>query len=950
MNLPSEYANNLHWMQASYDAWRQDPLSIPPGLAAFFEGYEFGTGLQEMPGNTAMSSGGAEAIAYFAKLQLRVEELMLAYRLHGHRQAKLNPLGGERPVTPELEPELYGLGSEHLAMVFLAHNSPLYTEASLAQIISDLRETYCGYIGVEYMHSQSTAEREWFRQRLEGCRNRPSVTHEMQMRALAKLVEAEKFEQFIHTRFRGQKRFSLEGSETLIPALDHLVNRAPHHGIERIVFGMAHRGRLNVLANIIGKDHDDIFSEFDDNYNMAMAHGDGDVKYHKGYSRDIKTPSGATVHLSLASNPSHLEMVGAVVQGKVRADQALLNDRERRRVLPFVIHGDAAFAGQGIVAETLNMSQLRGYRTGGTIHFIINNQVGFTTEAHDYVSGLYCSDIAKGMGCPILHVNGDSPDHVMHCVELALEYRQLFQKDVVIDLWCYRRYGHNEADEPAFTQPVLYRKIRQQPSVVRIYAAQLQGLDKPGDEISEELAEAFEAKLEGARAEAKASDPMHPIDDEFGGAWAAVDWRYTHTPAQTGVPKDILQRVINAATTTPENFDINPKIKKVFADYVQQVQNGGNLPWGPAELLAFGTLLLEGHGVRVSGEDVGRGTFTSRHAILYDQTTGEKTLPLCALETEVADFCVYDSPLAELAVLAFDYGFSTADPHKLVCWEAQFGDFANGAQVIIDQFIASGFSKWGRMNGLVMLLPHGYEGQGPEHSNAWLSRYLQLCAEENIQVIYPSTPAQYFHALRRQIHRPFRRPLIVMTPKSLLRRPDAVSPISDFEHGHFREILDDTRLNGDAKKARRAIFCAGKVWYDLMAEVKARDIRDVAIIRVEQFYPFPEDQWEEVASRYANAKEWVWVTEEPVNFGAWDFMQAMLATMYDGPIWCVGRARSASPATCSHHLHDHQQRTLVAHALSTGPLKNYLEDGVSVFRRGDNLWHKKSLSHLSASR
>jgi 2-oxoglutarate dehydrogenase E1 component len=951
MNLPPEYVNNLHWLQASFDAYQQDPKSVAPEVAAFFEGYELGQAGRFEAGRVHGERVPAEPVAHFARLQLQVEELMLAYRLHGHRQARINPLGGERPRTPELDLEYHGLSAEHADMVFHAPGSPLYAEGTLAQIVTDLHETYCGYIGVEYVHSQSTAEREWLRHRLEGCRNRPSMTHDKQMRALAKLVEAEKFEQFIHTRYRGQKRFSLEGSETLIPALDHLVNSSPLHGIERIVFGMAHRGRLNVLANIIGKDYDDIFSEFDDNYNMASAHGDGDVKYHKGYSRDIKTPSGATVHLSLASNPSHLEMVGAVVQGKVRADQALLNDRERRRVLPFVIHGDAAFAGQGIVAETLNMSQLRGYRTGGTIHLIINNQVGFTTEAHDYVSGLYCSDMAKMMGCPIFHVNGDSPDHVMHCIDVALEYRQAFQKDVVIDLWCYRRYGHNEADEPAFTQPVLYRKIRQQPSVVKIYAAQLQGFEKPGAEVSEELASAFEAQLETERAEAAANDPMHPIDDEFGGAWANMDWAYCSNLVHTRVDPETLKTVARAMTSTPENFDINPKIRKVFDEYLHQVESGGVLPWGPAELLAFGTLLLEGHGVRLSGEDVGRGTFTSRHAILYDQTTGEKSIPLCALESGPADFCVYDSPLAELAVLAFDYGFSTADPNKLVLWEAQFGDFANGAQVIIDQFIASGFSKWGRMNGLVMLLPHGYEGQGPEHSNGWLSRHLQLCAEENLQVIMPSTPAQYFHALRRQLHRPFRRPMVVMTPKSMLRRPETVSPISDFTSGGFREILDDTRLNGNAGKVRRVVFCAGKVWYDLMAEARAHNVKDVAIVRVEQFYPFPEEQWEEVAQRYAKAPEWVWVSEEPINYGAWDFMQAMLATMYSaGPIWCVGRARSASPATCSHHLHDLQQRTLVAQALQSGKLKNYLEDGVSVFRRGDNLWHKKSLSPLSANR
>ncbi len=925
-------ASNSEYLENSYQAWKKDPGSVPADLASFFEGFEF-----------AQSS----SCGISGKKQAAVDALVYHYRDIGHRYAQINPLGDNPAETPELELEAFGLSEDDLDTIFDADDIPGLSSAPLRDIIAHLKATYCGYIGVEYMHIQNTAERRWLQERMEGTRNQPSYNPDMHMRILWKLRKAEMFEQYLHTTYRGQKRFSLEGAETLIPALDRMLEVSVEHGVKEVIVGMAHRGRLNVLANILEKSYDDIFSEFEDNFQIDTIHGDGDVKYHKGFSNDL-TINGQDIHVSLTPNPSHLEMVGPVVNGKVRSKQAMRQDRERRQVLPFIIHGDAAFAGQGIVAETFNLSQLRGYRTGGTVHFVINNQVGFTTTAIDYLSGLYCTDVAKMMAVPIFHVNGDQPEHVLHCMDIAMEYRQTFGKDVVIDMWCYRRHGHNEGDEPSFTQPLLYHRIRKHPSVDDLYA---EALVRRGEDLSAEtaaMADEFEKRLDAAKIKAAEAQRGYQDDALRGGRWRELQSEYSFDPVSTAASLGDLRRVGEVLTTIPDGMKIHRVPREQMERIRQATLGNGALRWAEAELLAFGTLLLEDAGVRLSGEDSGRGTFSQRHAALYDQVTGEKYVPLTALDHDTVEFKVYDSSLAELSVLAFEYGYSLGDPSKLIMWEAQFGDFANGAQVIIDQFIAAGHSKWNRMSGLVLLLPHGYEGQGPEHSNAWLSRYLTLCAEQNMEVVNATTPAQYFHVLRRQVKRNFRRPLIIMTPKSLLRRPGVTSTVEELATGQFEEIIDDPR---PLPRVRRVLVCSGKVYYDLMQQATEGAIGDdVAVVRIEQLYPFHPDKWNELVEKYENVKEWAWVSEEPVNYGAWGFvLQHLESLLPTATLWYVGRARSASPAVGSKRAHDKQQAAIVRFALQEEPLSAELVDGVTVFTLGDKLWHMKSKSHRSAS-
>ncbi|MGI8907641.1 MAG: 2-oxoglutarate dehydrogenase E1 component [Candidatus Sumerlaeaceae bacterium] len=935
MNNGSALAQNAEYLEQNYRAWKRDPASVGPELAHFFEGFEFAQTDCALMGESCRQQSAVDSLVYH-------------FRDIGHRIAQINPLGDNPASHPELELSSFGLTEEDLDHTFDSNHIPGFDSTPLRAIIAHLKETYCGYIGVEYMHIQETVERRWLQERMEGTRNRPNFTHQEHMRILWKLQKAEMFEQYLQQTYRGQKRFSLEGAETLIPALDRLVECASRQGIVEIVFGMAHRGRLNVLANIIEKSYDEILGEFEDNFQVDTAHGDGDVKYHKGFAKDMMI-SGRPMHLSLTANPSHLEMVGPVVEGKVRAKQALRGDKDRKTVLPFIIHGDAAFAGQGMVAETFNLAQLKGYRTGGTIHFVINNQVGFTTTAVDYLSGLYCTDVAKMMALPIFHVNGDHPEHVLHCMDMALDYRQKFGKDVVIDMWCYRRQGHNEGDEPSFTQPLLYERIRKHPAVDEIYAAELSARGEGAKEETSGLVEDFERRLEEARRQA-AEPPRRRDEDDMllGGHWHRLKRGYDHTLVETAASVADLRRVGDTLADIPDGLNVHRVPRQQMENIRKSVYGDGALRWAEAELLAFGTLLIEGTGIRLSGEDSGRGTFSQRHAIMYDQKTGEKFIPLTKLAGPQSPFCCYDSSLAELSVLAFDYGYSLGDPSKLIMWEAQFGDFANGAQVIIDQFIAAGESKWGRMSGIVLLLPHGYEGQGPEHSNGWLRRYLTLCAEQNMQVVNATTPAQYFHLLRRQVKRSFRKPLVVMTPKSLLRRPGVTSTVDELSQGTFSELLDDPR---GIENPRRVLFCSGKVYYDLMDKLTAdNNGDDIAIVRVEQLYPFQLDMWGDIADKYENAKEWVWVSEEPSNFGAWQFMRQHLETLYDNDIWYVGRARSASPATGSKKFHDRQQELLVSYALQHGPLSAELVDGVSVFARGDDLWHMKSRSRRSVSR
>ncbi len=924
---------NAAYFEQAYEAWKRDPSSVNPQLAAFFEGFEF--------------ARTADAVPIEGKhLQSAVNSLIYHYRAIGHRIADINPLEPPPPSHPELELEAFGLKPEDLEQTFDTNHIPELPAARLREIVEIMRETYCGPLGVEYMHIQERVERRWLQQRMEPTRNRPPLEPSERLRLWRMLLRAEMFEHFLQSTYRGQKRFSLEGAETLIAALDDLLTQAGRAGIVEIVMGMAHRGRLNVLANIIQKPLEDIFHEFEDNFIADAYYGDGDVKYHKGFSNDIVTPDGHQLHISLVANPSHLEAVNPVVEGKTRAKQALRNDTARRIVLPLLIHGDAAFAGQGIVAETLNLALLKGYRTGGTIHFIINNQVGFTTGPQDYKSSLYPTDVAKGFGAPIFHVNGDRPEYVAHALRLALEYRQTFAKDVVVDMWCYRRLGHNETDEPAFTQPLLYAKIAQHPPVLELYTRELKAQGVLTDELERVEREAYAAQLEAARSEASEPEPVEE-SAELGGRWKGLVREYSHAPIETGVDRAILERIADRVVEFPAGFTPHRKIRKFYEDFRQAVRAGGPLSWAQAEILAFGSLLLEGTGVRLSGEDSRRGTFSQRHAAVYDQKTGEMHIPLTQLDPDQAQFCVYDSALAEASVLGFDYGYSVGDPHRLIIWEAQFGDFVNGAQVIIDQFIVSAISKWDQYSGLVLYLPHGYEGQGPEHSNAWLARHLRACAENNIEVVQPTTPAQLFHCLRRQVRRNFRRPLFMLTPKSLLRHPEAVSTVDELTRGHFQEVLDDPQAPA---RPRRVLFCSGKVYYELAAARRERGVDDVALVRVEQFYPIWDDLWEEISEKYAEVPEWVWVSEEPTNFGAWGFMHANLATYRpDEPIWYLGRARSASPATASLAMHRRQQQLILDHALSPEPLQPALMDGVAVFRRGEPHWRLKTQRELKES-
>jgi 2-oxoglutarate dehydrogenase E1 component len=890
---------NLALIEEAYQRWRRDPASVDPSWRYFFEGFELG------------ASRPAEHADCAA--QTSVVRLIYAYREIGHFLAHLDPLSPPRESHPLLELSEFGLSDADLDRTF--DTTPfvgLSPRATLRQLLAVLRETYCRAVGVEYMHIQDTHIRRWLRERMEPNHNRPKFGRQKKLRILKGLYYAELFERFLHTRYVGEKRFSLEGAETLIPLLEAVVESAPARGVKEIVLGMAHRGRLNVLANILRKPYEEIFAQFEENYLPDSMDGDGDVKYHLGFSGDRVTAGGETVHLSLSPNPSHLEAVDPVVEGRTRAKQTLFHDTERRKGIPLLIHGDAAFAGQGLVAETLNLSQLPGYTTGGTIHVIVNNQIGFTTAPADARSTTYCTDVGKMIQVPIFHVNAEDPEAAVFVAELALEFRQQFNRDVIIDLFCYRRHGHNEGDDPSFTQPLMYSKIRGRPGLTEIYTEQLIMRGDLTVEESEGFRAKFEEKLKSALEEVRTGPPEYPLMRGFAGHWKGLSPHYTHDPVATGVPEETLRRIADGLLRVPDGFTVHPTVARIFKNWVRDFREGKPVFWPLAELLAFGSLVLEGTPVRLSGQDSRRGTFSQRHAVLYDARTGEPYSPLDALGEGQAPFDAYDSLLSEAAVLGFEYGYALDEPHTLVLWEAQFGDFANGAQVIIDQFIAAGGSKWQRDSGVVMLLPHGYEGQGPEHSSARLERYLQLCAEDNIQVCYPSTPAQYFHLLRRQVRRDFRKPLVVMTPKSLLRNKAAVSPVQDFVSGRFLEVLDDAAA--DPARVRRVVLCSGKVYYDLVAFRDQEGADDVALVRVEQFYPFHEAMLREILQRYRRAKEWVWAQEESQNMGGWSFMEPRLRALGVPPAY-VGRDASASPATGSKTVHVREQRELVEAAV-----------------------------------
>ena len=895
---------NVDLIEDLYQRWRSEPGAVSEQWRLFFTGFD----LASCP-RDCVSAERAGA-------QSRVASLIFAYRSIGHLIAQVDPLDGSSHSRPELELEGFELSAADLDQVFDTGHLGGPQRATLSEIINLLKQTYCGSVGVEYVHIQDRAARRWLQAEMEPIRNRPRTDREHKLRILTQLIDAELFETFVHSRYQGQKRFSLEGSESIIPALHQFMETAAESGASEVVIGMAHRGRLNVLANILHKPYSMIFHEFEDNLRPDSVGGDGDVKYHRGYSSDYTTSSGATLHLSLTANPSHLEAVDPVVEGRTRAKQRRHADTtERKRVLPLLVHGDAAFAGQGLVAETFNLSQLKGYCTGGTVHIVVNNQIGFTTTPGEARSSRYPTDVAKAVEAPIFHVNGDDPEAVVWVTSLALRYRQRFGRDAVVDMLCYRRHGHNESDEPAFTQPLMYQKIANRPPVRKTYQLQLEASGALSLGESSRIESDFQERLYAAFKSAKDSCPIQLQEEHaFGGAWQGLDNPYSHDPVATGVEHSKLVEVAKALTTIPPGFHLNPKVAQRLPEQLAAVAGHGQVFWATAELLAIGSLLAEGFPVRLSGQDSTRGTFSQRHAAWYDMKTQDIYVPLNHIGGNQAEFCVYNSTLSEAAVLGFDYGYSLVEPDMLVMWEAQFGDFANGAQVIIDQFIAAALDKWQRSSGITLLLPHGYEGQGPEHSSAYLERYLTLCAEDNIQVCNLTTPAQYFHLLRRQLQRDFRRPLIIMSPKSLLRNRLAVSPIDELVTARFHEVLDDPR---PPTVARRLVLSSGKLYYDLLA-ARERDQRDdVALVRIEQLYPFNDLLFQEVTGPYQDAEQLIWAQEETRNRGAWSYMLPRLLEHFPGrPIRYVGRTESASPATASSRAHREQQEAIVRESLS----------------------------------
>lgn len=860
--------------------------------------------------------------------QAAVLQLIRAYRVRGHLQADVNPLGYEWSYHPELDPATYGLTIWDLDRTFVTGGLGGKDIAPLREILDILRQTYTRKVGIEFMHISDPTERRWLQERIEPVRAADPISPEMRRRILQKLNAAEAFERFLHTKYIGHKRFSLEGAESLIPLLDAILSDAADQEVEEVVIGMAHRGRLNVLANILGKPYEVIFSEFEGSIDPNTIQGSGDVKYHLGAKGVHRAPSGAEVKITLASNPSHLEAVDPVVEGMVRAKQ----DQLRRRrvdapggdyydaVIPILIHGDAAFAGQGVVAETLNLSQLRGYKTGGTIHIVINNQIGFTTTPADARSSTYATDIARMIQAPIFHVNGDDPEACVRVARLALDYRQVFNKDVVIDLLCYRVHGHNEADEPTYTQPLLYKKIAQKRSVRKLYTEMLLRRGDMKPEEAEQMLDDYQARLQ------EAFERTQHLKEKDPGAVLQLDEQPKEEPplpeVETAARKEDLEAVVQALVQLPENFHIHPKLERQFKRRGVLFYKEKKIDWAFAEALAFGTLLLEGTPVRLSGQDSRRGTFSQRHAVLYDQETGEEYIPLNHIREGQAELLIYDSLLSEYAVCGFEYGYSVASPESLVLWEAQFGDFANGAQIIFDQFISAAEEKWGQQSGLVCLLPHGYEGQGPEHSSARLERFLQLCAQQNMIVGNLTTPANYFHVLRRQARMPSKKPLILMTPKSLLRHPLAVSTPEELWNGRFQEIYP---AETDPAETRRLLLCTGKVYYDLLEAMMQDEAsrRQIGLLRIEQLYPFPKAALQAELARYRDVKDVVWVQEEPANMGAWSYMQPRLNALLEmlhgdcsRRVRYIGRPEVASPATGSAKVHQLEQERIVRRALS----------------------------------
>ncbi|WP_221029834.1 2-oxoglutarate dehydrogenase E1 component [Actomonas aquatica] len=905
---------NAELFEQLYEQWVENPDSVDATWRAFFQGFSLGHSGGPLT-TAAASSAGVNVVD--SRKQVMAIRMINAHRSHGHLQAHLDPLNPPPPAHPKLELSAFEFTEADLDESYTLTRYKGGGQMKLRDIVSSLHQTFSGTIGVEYMHVGDMEARDWLQAKMEACNNQPSFDTFRKTQILRRVHKAEIFEQFLHRKFVGQKRFALEGGETLIAALDSLLEKCPELGVQEVVMGMAHRGRLNVLANILRKPFDVLFDQFSENYIPDTVAGDGDVKYHLGYEAVLPTKTGGDVEVRLAANPSHLEIVNPIVEGKARARQRIRQDLERRRVCPLLIHGDAAFAGQGVVAETLQFSQLPGYRTGGTVHFVINNQIGFTTNPADARSTRYCTDVAKLIEAPVFHVNGDDPEAVCYVTQLALEFRVKFQRDVVVDMVCYRRHGHNESDEPLFTQPLMYKTIRSHPWVSEIYTKKLVAegtiTQEKADAIIKEYSDAMEAAFEKAKENDAARAARKEEQDQFRGSTAIFQPGYSHAIVPTGVSPDSLKRVSDALTSTPEDFHINRKIQRLLDNRAKAFSEGGPIEWSYAESLAWGTLLAEGTPVRLSGQDCRRGTFSQRHAYLYDAETRERYAPLDHVCEGQAKLCVYNSLLSEAAVLGFDYGYSLDYPDMLCQWEAQFGDFVNGAQVVIDQFIASSESKWQRVSGIVLLLPHGYEGQGPEHSSARLERFLQLCAEDNIQVCNITTPANFFHVLRRQMHRDFRKPLVVMSPKSLLRHPAAVSQVEDFLEGTaFTEIMFDPTPAEDTK---RLILCSGKVYYDLDAYRKEKEITDTTIVRLEQLYPLHEDVLRELAETHPNAKL-IWCQEEPANMGPWSFIAPQLEKLFGRQATYAGRDAAASPAVGTIAQHKAELAQFLSEAFS----------------------------------
>jgi len=933
------YSGNAAFIEDLYESYLRDPSSVSEEWREYFARIqqqspdtiverphapirEAFLNLNTVRNRNGQSATNLDTIIDHQK-QVSVLQLINAYRFRGHQQATLDPLNQyERPPVPELEPAFHNLTEADMDLTFNTGSLVAPNEIPLREIVKIIRTTYCGNIGAEYMHINETEQKRWIQQRLEEPLSTPHFSADQKKRILNRVIAATVLEEFLHTKYAGQKRFSLEGGEGLIPLLDELVQDGGRQSIEEVVIGMAHRGRLNVLVNIIGKMPDELFGEFEGRYTTSNEMQSGDVKYHLGYSSDIET-AGGPVHLTLAFNPSHLEIIDPVVEGSVRARQDRRGDKAKDQVLPILIHGDAAFAGQGVVMETFQLSQTRGYSTGGTVHIVINNQIGFTTsDPLDSRSTLYCTDVAKMVQAPIFHVNGDDPEAVVFIAKLALDFRMEFRKDVVIDMVCYRKHGHSEADEPAATQPLMYQQIRKHPGVRKAYTTRLinENVITPADadKIAQQYIESLDSNVSVAGPKASNVNMTHLINFA---PYKGTSWRDN---ISTSISKEAVARLTNAITSYPEHYKLHPTVQKIIEN--RKLMGAGKMPmdWGYAENMAYAMLLEAAHPVRISGQDSGRGTFFHRHSVIHNQTDGDTWLPLQHLREGQGNFLVINSILSEEAVLAFEYGYSSSEPRALVIWEAQFGDFANGAQVVFDQFISSCESKWGRYCGLAVFLPHGYDGAGPEHSSARLERFLQLCAQENIQVCVPSTPAQMYHMLVRQVLRPYRKPLIVMTPKSLLRHKLSTSPVEELINGEFRLVIDEIDKI-DKASVTRLLICSGKVYFDLLDTRRENKITNIAIARIEQLFPFPQAEVKAMIDSYPNLQEVVWVQEEPKNQGSWYYMQSrgtMIGCLSDKHTFgYAGRFYSASPATGSLKQHLVQQKQLIEDALQLDKLE-----------------------------